>query len=165
MAIKIGDYEYNTRAQGYVRPELPESYDSRVTINRDSVAITALNTTAILTLSLNFFAPKKLVRIINIIGYCEFVDAGTANYTVNEALKIFPLASSYVNMEPNPNGYSPFYPAFLGQPLNVVLQTNALDQIDFSTSVYGGDIEKLTAITPGASDSLQITVSVVYVPL
>lgn len=156
--IKIGDNYYPTPPQG--KTELQQFSKSVFRIG------TWVDTGALITLGANYTTPvlivsagsKKIITINWVNIKCQFIDSGAGRYNVSEAV-VYGF-NNLINLDQNVLNI--FTNSYNTQPLNLDMSLNDLNQISMYAGIDGGDVERLTGITPGAGDTVQFHVNICY---
>jgi hypothetical protein len=112
-------------------------------------------------------AGTSLVRVKNIICIAYFHDssAGTT-YNISELVTILYYSAGSANLDYAPGAVSFRFPyQNAGIDYNILGNVNASGRIDIDGYVDGGDVLAKTGITPGAGDTVDFALSMLYEPL
>lgn len=161
--IKFGSRIFPARGAGRLNPQSNNTERLlRYSAGLNNAALISLNATAIMTINIPISIGNRLIRIKDIIGFVEFVDAATANYVVSDAAKIYLSAASFGNLDTS--AFIPFFSNRSGFPYDII--ANVVNgQITLDLTIYGGDVQRITLITPGAGDSVAARITICYEPI
>lgn len=164
--VKIGDRIFNALGRGRLSQAAPAEKQIRYSTMGGAAALTSLNGTALVTSLIPIVPGSNLIVIKNIICSIEFVDAGVANYNVSQLAKVYMEQANYANLDTG----GVFVP-YLGNQAQgnlydiLATVTTPTSTVSINCSIYGGDVNRLTGVTPGAADSVVTQITLVYEPL
>jgi hypothetical protein len=120
-------------------------------------ALITLGGTASFTADLPTATSKKVVTLLSCVVQAVFVDA-SGQWDVSEKCRFW--ADNPVNSDGNQIVVFPGH--FLYLPLNLEVNTRSDGTIRIFAQVAGGDVQRLSGITPGAGDLVRFYISISY---
>jgi len=164
--IKFGDRLFKAQAQRkeLQQPEAIKRQVRYVTAN-DAEPLIAPGNTVILSHTFTISSNTKLINIIDLIAYVNFVDNGVGTYNVSDLIALYVNTDQFGNLDPSSTTFPYLSKQAQAGPYNILGNLNNANQITVTGIVYGADVARLTGITPGAADSLSSIITLVYEPL
>jgi len=162
--IIFGSRKFNAENQGKSLAQAqPVRKQMRVTCDGSTDSLTTLGATCLVTFVVPVSPGCKLINLINLIGFADFVDAGVANYNVSDKIRLYINRSQFGNLDSNLS--FPYLNNQSSVPYNFLLNVSATSEITIYLIIYGGDVLAATGITPGVGDTIVSQITMIYEPL